>query len=99
MSLYVIRAFVKMREDFAATPSSSGAWLNLTRLCSSMTAPCATSTRNSARCESPPQPQKPQIGFHVKEDALPYRIRRRARARSGPAPGPPPLHRGSPLPF
>jgi hypothetical protein len=28
--------------------------------------------------EPPPQPPKPQIGFHVKEDALPYRIRRRA---------------------
>ena len=28
--------------------------------------------------EPPPQPPKPQIGFHVKEDALPYRLRRRA---------------------
>ena len=29
--------------------------------------------------EPPPQPPKPQIGFHVKEDTLPYRIRRRAQ--------------------
>jgi len=26
----------------------------------------------------PPDPPRPQIGFHIKEDALPYRIRRKA---------------------
>ena len=26
--------------------------------------------------EPPPAPPKPEIGFHVKEDALPYRISR-----------------------
>ena len=28
----------------------------------------------------PPQPPKPEIGFHVKEDAVPYRIRKRGKA-------------------
>jgi len=28
----------------------------------------------------PPPPPKPEIGFHVKEDALPYRIRKRGKA-------------------
>ena len=27
--------------------------------------------------EPPPQPPKPEIGFHVKEDAVPYRIKRK----------------------
>jgi hypothetical protein len=27
--------------------------------------------------EPPPQPPKPEIGFHIKEDALPYRARKR----------------------
>jgi hypothetical protein len=28
--------------------------------------------------EPPPAPPKPEIGFHVKEDAIPYRIKRTA---------------------
>ncbi len=28
----------------------------------------------------PPSPPKPEIGFHVKEDAVPYRTKRPARA-------------------
>ena len=27
--------------------------------------------------EPPPQPPKPEIGFHVKEDGVPYRVKRR----------------------
>jgi hypothetical protein len=30
--------------------------------------------------EPPPQPPKPEIGFHVKEDAVPYRVRNRQKA-------------------
>lgn len=29
--------------------------------------------------EPPPAPTKPEIGFHVKEDAVPYRVRAKAR--------------------
>jgi hypothetical protein len=25
----------------------------------------------------PPQPPKPEIGFHVKEDSVPYRVKRK----------------------
>jgi hypothetical protein len=28
----------------------------------------------------PPPPPKPEIGFHIKEDAIPYRIRKRGKA-------------------
>jgi hypothetical protein len=28
----------------------------------------------------PPPPPKPEIGFHVKEDAIPYHIRKRGKA-------------------
>jgi hypothetical protein len=27
-----------------------------------------------------PEPPPPEIGFHVKEDALPYRIKRKAKS-------------------
>ena len=30
--------------------------------------------------EPPPQPPKPEIGFHVKEDAVPYRVSKRQKA-------------------
>ena len=30
--------------------------------------------------EPPPAPPKPEIGFHVKEDAVPYRTRRKPRS-------------------
>jgi hypothetical protein len=30
--------------------------------------------------ESPPVAPKPEIGFHVKADAIPYRIRRKAKS-------------------
>jgi len=32
--------------------------------------------------EPPPLPPKPEIGFHVKEDSIPYRTRRRAFRRA-----------------
>ena len=32
--------------------------------------------------EPPPQPPKPEIGFHVKEDAVRYQVRKRQRACS-----------------
>ena len=28
----------------------------------------------------PPEPPRPEIGFHIKEDALPYRTKRKARS-------------------
>jgi hypothetical protein len=31
--------------------------------------------------EPPPAPPKPEIGFHIKEDALPYRIKRKSLRR------------------
>jgi len=30
--------------------------------------------------EPPPPPPKPEIGFHVKEDPIPYRTRKRGKA-------------------
>ena len=65
MSVYVIRAVVKMR--LALGPNDV--------LCILHSSFC---TLHSPR--PPPQPPKPEIGFHVKEDAVPYRTRRRGKA-------------------
>ena len=43
---------------------------------------CSSYQKLRPLLEPPPAPPKPEIGFHVKEDAIPYRIKRTA-ARSG----------------
>ncbi|MCX6930690.1 MAG: hypothetical protein NT154_46925 [Verrucomicrobia bacterium] len=76
MSLYIIRAFVKMREDLA---SNAAILKRLAEIDKTLF------LHDSARrdiyeklrplLEPPPQTPKPEIGFHVKED--PYRARRK----------------------
>ncbi len=78
MSLYVIRAFVKMRERLAADDAilirlggidktlllHDSALRDIYHKLRPLLAP-------------PPEPPKPGIGFHIKEDAVPYRVKRR----------------------
>ena len=78
MSIYVIRAFVKMREDLVANAAILKRLAEIDR---------TLLTHDAALREifqqlrpllaPPPEPPKPEIGFHVKEDAVPYRIRRK----------------------
>jgi hypothetical protein len=81
MSVYVIRAFVKMREDVAANA------VILRRLAEidKMLLVHDVTLREILQklrplLEPPPQSPKPGIGFHVKEDPIPYRSRRRGKA-------------------
>src|SRR5882724_251243 len=78
MSVFVIRAFVKMREDLAANAVilkrlaeidktlliHDGALRDIYEKLRPLLAP-------------PPLPPKPEIGYHVKEDTIPYRVRKR----------------------
>ena len=85
MSVFVVRAFVKMRaaltdtrelaRKLAAVEAELKSRLDvhevaivdvLQRIMKILDPP-----------PSPPEPPPPEIGFHVKEDALPYRIKRR----------------------
>jgi len=68
MSVYVIRAFVKMR--LALGPNDVFCILH-SSFC----------TLHSPR--PPSQPPKPEIGFHVKEDPVPYRTRRQRHPAAG----------------
>ncbi|SPE62473.1 conserved hypothetical protein [Verrucomicrobia bacterium] len=88
MSVYVIRAFIKMREDLATNTAilkrlaeidktlllHDGALRDIYQKLQPLLAP-------------PPTPPKPEIGFHVKEDAVPYRVERKTapKRRVGPA--------------
>jgi hypothetical protein len=78
MSLYVIRAFVKMQEALAANAAilkrlaeidktlllHDGALRDIYEKLRPLLSP-------------PPLPEKPGIGFHVKEEAVPYRVRKK----------------------
>jgi hypothetical protein len=78
MSIYVIRAFIKIREQLAA----NAAILKRLAEIDKMLLVHDVTLRDILQklrplLEPPPVPKpKPEIGFHVKEDALPYRTRR-----------------------
>jgi hypothetical protein len=74
MSVYVIRAFVKMREDVAANAAILRrlAEIDKTLLVHDVTLP-EILQKLRPLLEPPPLPPKPEIGFHVKEDAVRYR--------------------------
>ncbi len=81
MSVYIIRAFVKMREDLAA---NAAILKRLAEIDKTLLMPdlALRDIYQKLRplLEPPPPPPKPEIGFHVKEDAVPYRTKRPARA-------------------
>jgi len=78
MSVYVIRAFVKMREDLAA---NSGILKRLAEIDKTLLLHDAglrdIYQKLRPLLEPPPPPPKPEIGFHVKEGTVPYHVRRK----------------------
>lgn len=79
MSVYVIRAFVKTREDHAANAAILKRLAEIDKsLLLHDTALRDIYQKLRPLLEPPPAPPKSEIGFHVKEDAVPYRVRRKA---------------------
>jgi len=77
MSLYVIRAFVKMRADLAANAAILKRLAEIDKtLLLHDGALRDIYQKLRPLLEPPPPPPKPEIGFHVKEDAVPYRTKR-----------------------
>jgi len=78
MSLYVIRAFVKMREDLAANAAILKRLAEIDKtLLLQDGALRDIYQKLRPLLDPPPVPPKPEIGFHIKEDAVPYRIKRK----------------------
>jgi hypothetical protein len=76
MSLYIIRAFVKMRKDLAANAAILKRLAEIDKtLLLHDTALRDIYQKLRPLLAPPPNPPKPGIGFHVKEDSAPYRIR------------------------
>lgn len=76
MSVYIIRAFVKMREDLAA---NSAILRRLAEIDKTLLVHDGALRdiyqKLRPLLEPPPRPAKPEIGFHVREDGTVYRIR------------------------
>jgi hypothetical protein len=89
MSLYIIRAFVKMREDLVTNAAilKRLAEIDKTLLMHDL-ALRDIFQKLRPLLEPPPQPPKPEIGFHIKEDALPYIVTKRNRSRNNRPRGP-----------
>jgi hypothetical protein len=77
MSIYIIRAFVKMREDQAANAAILKRLAEIDKaLLIHDSALRDIYQKLRPLLEPPPAPPKPQIGFHVKEEPPPYRFRK-----------------------
>jgi hypothetical protein len=77
MSVYVIRAFVKMREDLLANAAILKRLAEIDRsLLVHDSALRDIYQKLRPLLEPPPLPPKPEIGFHVKEDAVRYHAKR-----------------------
>src|SRR5438046_9258222 len=74
MSLYIIRAFVKMREDLAANAAILKRLAEIDKtLMLHDGALREIYQKLRPLLEPPPTPPKPEIGFHIKADSLHYR--------------------------
>ena len=81
MSVYVIRAFVKMREDLTTNAAILKRLAEIDKTLLIHDVALREIFEKLRPLLAPPSPpSKPEIGFHVKEDAIPYRIRRRGKA-------------------
>jgi hypothetical protein len=83
VNIAIMRAFVRLREMLLTNADLARKLAELERKYDSQFKAVFDAIR---QLMTPPQPPRPEIGFHVKEDAVPYRVtkrRKQTRARSG----------------
>jgi hypothetical protein len=81
MSVYVIRAFIKMREELASNAAILKRLAEIEKELLVHNDALRDVYEQIRSLLAPPDPDESpkEIGFHVKEDSIPYRIRRRGR--------------------
>ena len=77
VNIAIMRAFVRLREMLLSNADLARKLADLERKYDSQFKAVFDAIRQLMT--PPPAPPKPEIGFHVKEDAVPYRIRRKGR--------------------
>ena len=78
VNIAIMRAFVRLREMLLSNADLARKLVDLERRYDSQFKAVFDAIRQLMA--PPPAPPKPAIGFHVKEDAVPYRTSRRAKA-------------------
>jgi hypothetical protein len=78
VNIAIMRAFVRLREMLLSNADLARKLADLEHKSDSHFKAVFDAIRQLMA--PPPPPPKPEIGFHVKEDAIPYRIRKRGKA-------------------
>ncbi len=79
MSVYIVRAFIKTREDLAANAAILKRLAEIDKTLLLHDAALRDIFHKIRPLLEPPLvPRKPEMGFHVKEETVPYRIKRSA---------------------
>ena len=77
MSVYIVRAFVKMREDLATNAAILKRLAEIDRTLLLHDAGLRDIYEKlRPLLASLPDPPRPEIGFHIREDSLPYRVKK-----------------------
>ncbi|MGD0814712.1 MAG: ORF6N domain-containing protein [Verrucomicrobiota bacterium] len=80
MSVFVVRAFMQMRERLIANPAILKRLAEMDKtLLEHDSALRPIWTKLQPLLAPPPDPPRPEIGFHIKEDPAPYRFSRKRR--------------------
>jgi hypothetical protein len=77
MSVYVIRAFIKMREEQAANAAILQRLAEIDKTLLLHDTALRDIYQKLLPLLAPPAPPTREIGFHIREDVVPYRVRRK----------------------
>jgi hypothetical protein len=78
VNIEIMRAFVRLREVLATHRELAHKLAELERKTVSHDGQIQKIFEAIRQLMTPPEPQRKEIGFHVKEDAVPYRVKRRS---------------------
>jgi hypothetical protein len=81
MSIYVIRAFIKLREQQAANEAILKRLAEIDQTLLTHDAALRDIYQKLLPLLAPPpEPERREIGFHIKEETVPYRVKRKPRS-------------------
>lgn len=81
MSIYVVEAFVRLRELLALNSELAQKFAELERKVAGHDQDIQAICEAIRQLMTPPEPARKEIGFHVREESPPYRIRRKVICR------------------
>jgi len=81
VNIAIMRTFVRLRETLSLHKELAQKLAELERKIESHDESIHTLFEAIRQLMTPPEPPRREIGFHVKEDNVPYRIKRRATCR------------------